>query len=88
MKLFLVHLGYYDTLSNGVFESHTNRFILAENEDDARAKMKASDFFIANKMHIDGLQCIEAVEGHKIALVADGALNGETIVSSYHFRGL
>ncbi len=88
MKLFLIHLGYYDNLSYGVFESHTNRFILAENEEDARAKMKASDFFKENKMHIDGLQCIEAVEGHRIELKADDTLHGETLVSSHQFRGL
>ena len=36
MKLFLVHTGFYDnTTSNGFYESHTNYFVVANNEKGA-----------------------------------------------------
>lgn len=85
MYLFLVHLGYYDSLSAGVFESHTNLFVVALDWEDARAKAKALPLVIEKRMHIDGLQKIEKVDGFEIHLKASG---GENLVTSHHFREL
>ena len=41
MKLFQVHTGFYDpNISNGFYEGHTNIFVCAKNEKDARKKVK------------------------------------------------
>jgi hypothetical protein len=39
-KLFLVHLGYYDQVGDGVYESHTNIFLIATDFQEARNKTK------------------------------------------------
>ena len=39
-QLYLVHLGYYDDVSGGVYECHTNAFVAASSFDDARAQAK------------------------------------------------
>ncbi len=85
MKLFLVHLGYYDSHSAGVFESHTNVFVVAIDWDDAREKAKKLPLVIEKQMHIDGLQQIERVDGYAINLQAE---NGDNLISSHHFREL
>jgi len=85
MYLFLVHLGYYDALSAGVFESHTNVFVIASDWEAARAKAKSLPIVIEKHMHIDGLQKIERVDDYKITLQAEA---GENVVSSHHFREL
>ena len=41
MKLFQVHTGFYDpNISNGFYEGHTNIFVCAKNEKEARMKVK------------------------------------------------
>ncbi len=85
MHLFLVHLGYYDDLSAGVFESHTNLFVVADDWEDARAKAKALPVVVEKRMHIDGLQKIEKVDGYRISLQEEA---GENQINSFHFREL
>lgn len=67
-KLFLVHLGYYDNQSDGVFESHTNVFIAAKDFIDAKSKAKKLPNFRSSKMHIDGMQQVECIMGFKVVL--------------------
>ena len=63
-KLYLVHCGYYDPkICDGLFESHANLFVVADSFDAARAEAKKLDAFQQHKMHIDGLQQINAVRG-------------------------
>lgn len=86
MRLFLVHCGFYDLeVLDGVYESHVNFVVAAESFEDARAKVKLEPDFQRKKMHVDGLQLIEAVRGYRVELREDPALEGKTeIVSSRH----
>ena len=41
MKLFQVHTGFYDpNISDGFYEGHTNIFVCAKDEKDARKVLK------------------------------------------------
>jgi len=42
-KLFLIHLGYYDDIGSGIYESHTNFFMVASDFDNAKEKAKQLD---------------------------------------------
>jgi len=89
MKLFLVHCGFYDPeVGEGVYEGHTNFFVIAEDFLAARLKAKQNEMFIGKKMHIDGLQQIDAVDGFRIGLEVDKALDGRTQVLSHRFHEL
>ena len=69
MKLFQVHTGFYDkNISNGFYEGHTNIFICAKDENDARKKVKLKKEYKKFKMHIDGIQVIDAVDQYKVEL--------------------
>ncbi len=69
MNLFSVHCGYYDReTGDGVYESHINVFVAAENFADAKKKAKALPQFIAKKMHVDGIQQISGVDGYKVVM--------------------
>ncbi len=89
MKLFLVHCGFYDSeLCDGIYESHVNLFVVADSFEDARSKVKFSPEFKAKRMHVDGIQEIQAVNGYSIFTKEDPALNGKTIVISSRHRDL
>ena len=89
MKLYLVHCGFYDLgLCDGLYEGHVNFFVAAESFDDARAKAKLISEFKAKKMHVDGVQEVSAVGGHRIKLEPAAELNGETVVVSHRHRDL
>ena len=69
MKLFLVHVGFYDkNVSDGFYESHTNYFIVAEDVKEAKKKAKEIHEYKKKKMHIDGIREIESVDGYKVVL--------------------
>ena len=70
MKLFQVHTGFYDpNISDGFYEGHTNIFVCAKDEKEAREKVKQKEEYKKFKMHIDGVQEIDTIEGYKIKLV-------------------
>jgi hypothetical protein len=89
MKLYLVHCGFYDTeIADGIYESHINLFVAAENFEDARATAKLLPEYKAQKMHVDGLQEILAVNGMRVELVPDASLDGHSIVHGSRHRDL
>ncbi|OGT41437.1 MAG: hypothetical protein A3F42_04250 [Gammaproteobacteria bacterium RIFCSPHIGHO2_12_FULL_37_34] len=70
MKLFIIHVGYYDD-EIGIYELHTNFFIVAANVSDIKKVIKKKDIFMKKNMHIDAVQEIEVVDGYKITLIED-----------------
>jgi hypothetical protein len=89
MKLFVVHCGFYDTdLLDGVYESHVNFVIPAESFDDARAKVKLEPDFQKKRMHVDGLQLVEALKGYRVSLTHESQLEGLSLVTSSRHRDL
>jgi len=86
-KLYLVHCGFYDPhLADGIYESHTNFFVAGTSFEDARVKVKEMDGFKERKMHVDGVQEISVVNGHRVELHRDPSLaeTENNIVSSRH----
>lgn len=89
MKLYLVHCGYYDPeISEGVYEFHTNFFVVANSALDAKNKAKALQQYQDRRMHVDGVQEIEIVDGYRINLTSEQALAGKTVVNSYKHNQL
>lgn len=89
MKLYLVHCGFYDLeILDGVYESHVNFLVAAESFEDARAKVRLEPDFSRKKMHVDGLQEVRAVNGHRVDLTADSAFQGKTEILSSRHRDL
>ena len=89
MKLYLVHCGFYDPeLSDGLYESHTNFFIAAKSFEDARTEIKNFPEFKSKKMHIDGIQEIQAVGGYTLLLQEDVTLGGATKILNFKHRQL
>lgn len=87
MHLYLVHVGFYnETWGHNVFENHTNFFVVAENPQDARAKVKAKGEVKQWRMHIDGIIHIEQVDGYKIELTPTSST--QTIMNTTAHREL
>jgi len=87
-QLFLIHLGYYDEVSSGTYECHTNMFVVAEDFNDARLKIKENPIVKEKSMHVDGMLLIEAVNGCTVNLVEDSNLNGGDKITNNKFREL
>ena len=69
MKLFMVHVGFYDlSIGEGIYETHLNYFLAAENAKDAKAKAQSLEEFKSKSMHIDGIKEINNVEGYEVIL--------------------
>ena len=69
MKLYQVHTGFYDpSISDGFNEGHTNIFVCAKDEKEAREKVKEKEEYKKFKMHIDGIQEITIVDDYKVEL--------------------
>ena len=69
MKLYLVHVGFYDdNISSGFYESHTNYFVVADNIKSAKSKARSIKEFKDKKMHIDGIKDLSYVDGYKVSL--------------------
>lgn len=69
MKLFMVHVGFYDqSIGDGIYETHLNYFIAAMNAKDAKIKTQNLEEFKAKSMHIDGIKEINNVEGYEVIL--------------------
>ncbi len=89
MNLYLVHCGFYDeNVSSGLYESHVNYFVAAEDFKDARIKAKQIEEFKSKHMHIDGVQEISAVDGFRISLAEDSALAGKSDLPLHKHRQL
>ena len=90
MKLYLVHCGFYDLeMAGGIYESHVNFFVCADNFEDARVKAKELPDFKAKRMHVDGVQEIEAVGGYRVCLErSEDLTENETRVHSHRHRDL
>jgi len=85
MKLYLIHTGYYDkNIGDGFYEQHTNIFIVASSVYEAREKVKKTEEYINQKMHIDGIKEIENIDGYRIELKETE--NGEKINSYNHHQ--
>ncbi len=89
MKLYLVHCGFYDSeLCEGIYEGHINLFVAAENFDQAKSKVRTEPEFQKKKMHVDGLQEIELVNGFQVNLVKDQNRMEQTVLNSNRHRDL
>ncbi|MGE0763378.1 MAG: DUF1543 domain-containing protein [Bdellovibrionales bacterium] len=89
MKLYMVHCGFYDeAMGEGLYESHMNFFVAAESFEDARLRVKQLPAFKVRRMHVDGLQEIQAVNGYKVSLLQVPELGEETILLNMKHRDL
>ncbi len=70
MKLFIVHVGYYDN-EIGIYELHTNFVAAADSVIQVKKLVKEKEIFQKKNMHIDAVQEIEMVDGYKVTLVKD-----------------
>ena len=83
MKLYLIHTGFYDpNIMDGLYEHHTNYFVVAENVNSAKKQARQNPIYIKKKMHIDGIQELKTVDGYSIKLVADDSKD-KTVIYSY-----
>ena len=70
MKLFMVHVGFYDDeVGEGIYESHINIFAAAGNPKSAMKKIMSMDKFRDKKMHIDGIKEINNVDDYEVHLI-------------------
>ncbi len=83
MFLFLVHCGFP---GDGIFEAHTNFFVVAEDTKEAWAKAKERPDFKEKRMHIDGLLKVEVADEHLVLLEPVSGLKDK--ITSYGFRDL
>ena len=83
MKLYLVHVGFYDpNIMEGLYEQHTNFFVVAENVKDAKKKARVNSIYKTKKMHIDGIQELNIIDGYRINLIWDDS-SDDTFNYSY-----
>jgi len=83
MKLYLIHTGFYDPeLMGGLYEQHTNYFVVASNIQEAKKKAKKNIVYNKKKMHVDGIQEINVVDGYRIKLEEE---NSENDAVSYSY---
>ena len=70
MKLFMVHVGFYDDdVGEGIYESHINIFVAAGNPKSTKKKIMSMDKFRDKKMHIDGIKEINNVDDYEVHLI-------------------
>ncbi|MGZ3773060.1 MAG: DUF1543 domain-containing protein [Pseudobdellovibrionaceae bacterium] len=89
MKLYLAHCGFYDdAISDGLYEGHTNFFVVAKNIQEAKAQVKKLAEFQSKKMHVDSTQEIHSVNGFNVVMQYDATLNGTTKIINCKNRDL
>ena len=89
MTLYFIHCGFYDEeISDGIYEFHVNIPVIAGSLDAAKIKVRQNPIFILKKMHIDGIQEIEQVEGYQIHFLPTAQSLAETKVISHLHRDL
>ena len=82
MKLFMVHVGYYDkSIGEGLYETHLNYFVAAEDAKDAKNKAHQLSEFQERSMHIDGMKEISSVDGYKVTLEKDAEPKSGQVIS-------
>jgi len=70
MKLYLIHVGFYDSdIMHGLYEQHVNYFVVADNVKEAKKKARQNSIYKKKKMHIDGIQELNIIDGYQIKLV-------------------
>ena len=80
MKLFLIHVGFYDPeIIKGLYEQHSNYFVVAEDIREAQKKARQNPIYKRKKMHIDGIQELNVVDGFRITLVPEKTENDAVI---------
>ena len=83
MKLYLVHVGFYDpSIMEGLYEQHANFFVVAENVTDAKKNARENSMYKKKKMHIDGIQELNIIDGYRINLIWDDS-SDDTLNYSY-----
>ena len=81
MKLYLVHVGFYDNnISSGFYESHTNYFVVADSVKSTKSKAKLIKEYKDKKMHIDGIMEVNEVDGYNINLLPIDNENGSGVI--------
>jgi len=82
VKLFMVHVGYYDkSIGEGLYETHLNYFVAAEDAKDAKNKAHQLSEFQERSMHIDGMKEISSVDGYKVTLKKDAEPKSGQVIS-------
>jgi len=82
VKLFMVHVGYYDkSIGEGLYETHLNYFVAAEDAKDAKNKAHQLSEFQERSMHIDGMKEISSVDGYKVTLEKDAEPKSGQVIS-------
>lgn len=85
MTLFMIHCGFYDEeISDGIYEFHVNIPVVADDVDEAKKKVRLVPQFAAKKMHIDGIQEIELVDGYAINFVKAENCQDTSIINIRH----
>ena len=80
MKLYLIHVGFYDIeIMDALYEQHSNYFVVAENVKDAKKKARQNSTYKKKKMHIDGIQELNIIDGYSIKLVASNSIDNSVI---------
>ncbi len=88
MNLFIIHCGFYDEeVSEGIYEFHINIPVVAESLEAAKSKVRLNPVFKRKKMHIDGIEEITIVDGHRVSMVSDGTSDA-TVVQHHLHRDL
>jgi hypothetical protein len=88
-KLYLVHCGFYDNdVCDGIYESHVNFFVAAVSFEEARKKAKELPEFKGKRMHVDGLQEIQSVDGFSVSLNENADLAGKSVIVNFKHRDL
>ena len=65
-------MGFYDpAIMEGLYEQHSNYFVAAENVKEAKKKAKMNSLFKIKKMHIDGIQELNEMDGFRIILIEE-----------------
>ena len=83
MKLYLIHVGFYDPdIMEGLYEQHVNYFVVAENVVGAKKKAREKTIYKKKKMHIDGIQELQNIDGYRINLIRDDS-SDDTLNYSY-----
>ena len=89
MQLYLVHCGFYDEeILGGIYEFHVNIPIAAPSLETAKEQVRLDAAFRRHRMHIDGIQEVKCVAGHRIELRPDASGSGASELPYHLHRDL